>query len=842
MMKNNKNKKRTTLTGRIFKWMCATVGASLFIVSALNIGMSYKFLNDALVTELSEVSNLSSNIVTNQISTLKNAVTQFTFDASFVNIWDVEAATAKCAALKQEYPMYVNVDVITKLKESVNSDSKVNYAENQSFLNALENDVMVFSDPFYLEHRETMVIDIYAPIHSMDITKAVLGVLYLQVDVNYFSEVVSKIHIGETGYAFVIDKNGYVIGSPNPDDVKNQLNYIESQAGTPLADALSAATNGNEGFASVTLDNVNKYIYYSPVADSSGWACIMVANPAEHTSAIYSSVIIGAIAAIVCFAISVFIILAVVKTIIKPVELCSKQIVSLSEGNLHQKPLDFGNGVSKEIAELSESTNQIATNINAVIGDLINMLGAFGNGDLTYKPADVYIGDFSPLYDAYERIHLSLNNTMDNINKAGKQVSDGSAQVASAANNLSEGATKQAASIEELSASIAEITDKVNRNATRANNAAENSETATKLVESGNKQMKVLLEAMTEINDTSTEIAKIIRTIDDISFQTNILALNAAVEAARAGEPGKGFAVVADEVRNLAGKVAQAASDTTVLINNSIDAVDNGTKIADETAKTLDKIVQTTTDTTNLVNDISTASIEQAEALQQVTVGVDQISSVVQTNSATSEECAASAEELSSQASILDSMVAKFKLDNELLESPERFTALEALERGETIYLVRTAKEETEEVATEDASEEVTTDETANEEVLSEADAKKAAKEKAKQIKSAKKAEAKAAKAEAKAKVAEEKARLKAEKEAAKATEEAVAEVQETVEEVTEAIEQKAEEVSEEVKSEEAEVKAEEKTEAPEEKKPVAKKSRFNKFNSDFNEDPDDKY
>ena len=832
--KNTKNKKRATLTGRIFKWMCATVGASLFIVSALNIGMSYKFLNDALVTELSEVSDLSSDIVSNQITTLKNSVTQFTLDASFVDIWDTDSAAAKCVAIKEEYPMYINVDVITLLKESVNSDSRVDYSTNQNFLNALEKDMMVITDPHYVEHKETMAIDIYAPIHSMDITKTVLGVLYLQVDVNYFSEVVSKIHIGQTGYAFVVDKNGYIIGSNNPDDIKNQVNYITGNEGTALADAITAATRGGEGFANVNIDGAGKYIYYSPVEDSSGWACIMVANPSEHTGAIYTSVIIGAIAAVVCFAITVIIILKVVKTIIKPVELCSKQIVNLSEGNLHQRPLDFGKGVSKEIAELSESTNQIATNMNAVIGDLINMLEAFGKGDLTYKPADVYIGDFSPLYDAYERIHLSLNNTMDNINKAGKQVSDGASQVASAANNLSEGATKQAASIEELSASIAEITDKVNRNAARANNAAENSETATRLVESGNKQMKVLLEAMTEINDTSTEIAKIIRTIDDISFQTNILALNAAVEAARAGEAGKGFAVVADEVRNLAGKVAQAASDTTVLINNSIDAVDNGTKIADETAKTLDKIVQTTTETTTLVTDISTASVEQAESLQQVTVGVDQISSVVQTNSATSEECAASAEELSSQASILDSMVAKFKLDKELLDSPERFTALEALERGETISLMKPAATE----------EEVAAETEAESEVLSPADAKKAAKEKAKKEKAEKKAKAKAEKenakakaAEEKAKAAEEKAKQKAEKEAQVA---AVTEVTEApVETVAEAPEAKAEEPAPVAVSEE--VKAEEKAEVPEEKKP-AKKSRFNKFNSDFNEDPNDKY
>ena len=243
--------------------------------------------------------------------------------------------------------------------------------------------------------------------------------------------------------------------------------------------------------------------------------------------------------------------------------------------------------------------------------------------------------------------------------------------MASAAGSLSGGAAKQAASVEELSASLTEVAEKVNRNAARAENAAENSAQATKLVESGNEQMNGLLGAMQEIGETSGEIEKIIRAIDDISFQTNILALNAAVEAARAGDAGKGFAVVADEVRNLAGKVAEAASTTTELIKNSMKAVENGTMIANKTAQTLTEIVNTTTATTKLVGEISTACAEQAEAIEQINAGVDQISSVVQTNSATSEECAASAQELSVQANMLDEMVCGFTIDEELVTREE---------------------------------------------------------------------------------------------------------------------------------------------------------------------------
>ena len=674
----NTNKKGKSLTGRIFRWMCLAVGGSLMLVCIINILLSYTYLKQALVNEMDEVVHTASNTISNQLESVVNAITQISADADFSDVADVSAIRSKCISVARDNSMYVKVDMTDRDGKGLNDDS-LNWSDDPAYREVIETNKAVVGEPYYYEKTGKVVMDVTVPIISNDINKLLRAVLRITVDVNVFSNVIGQISIGDTGYAMVVDAKGNIIAHPDSELIPQQMNYISlaSQDGSyqAMADCVSSAIAGESGFGEVKLDGVSKYVSYAPISNAEGWSCIMVATPSEHTQSIYNSVVIGTIVAVVCFALSVLLIITIVKKIISPVKQCSDRIVTLSHGDLHQQELDFGKKIDKEISQLSESTNLISKNINEIISDIDTMLRTLGNGDLTYKPADVYLGDFAPIRQSYESIMISLNKTMDKISKAGQRVATGSEQVASAAGSLSGGAAKQAASVEELSASLTEVAEKVNRNAVRAENAAENSAQATKLVESGNEQMNGLLGAMQEIGETSGEIEKIIRAIDDISFQTNILALNAAVEAGRGGGAGKGvgvvvvkgFAVVADEVRNLAGKVAEAASTTTELIKNSMKAVENGTMIANKTAQTLTEIVNTTTATTKLVGEISMACAEQAEAIEQINVGVDQISSVVQTNSATSEECAASAQELSVQANLLDEMVCGFTIDKELV-------------------------------------------------------------------------------------------------------------------------------------------------------------------------------
>ncbi|WP_088189482.1 methyl-accepting chemotaxis protein [Desulfosporosinus sp. FKA] len=309
-----------------------------------------------------------------------------------------------------------------------------------------------------------------------------------------------------------------------------------------------------------------------------------------------------------------------------------------------------------EIGSLAQSFSRMISNIRGQVQVAERIAAGDLTVDVEIKSENDLLGQ--KLYEMVER----NNEVLANIASASEQVAAGAKQVSDSSIVLSQGATEQASSIEELNASLEEISSQTKINAENANHANQLAETAKGNAVQGNSHMQEMLKAMGEINDASGSISKIIKVIDEIAFQTNILALNAAVEAARAGQHGKGFAVVAEEVRNLAARSANAAKETTDMIEGSIKKVEGGTRIARETADALNEIVNGVEKVANLVNDIAIASNEQAVGIVQVNQGITQVSQVVQNNSATSEESAAASEELSSQALLLEEMVSKFKL------------------------------------------------------------------------------------------------------------------------------------------------------------------------------------
>lgn len=396
------------------------------------------------------------------------------------------------------------------------------------------------------------------------------------------------------------------------------------------------------------------FIVISLISISSGVIGLVFLDKADKQ---YMPIILGIM--VLSFVLAIILAFVISKRISNPIRHIRHAAEKLSKGDLSA---EIHYESKNEIGALANAFTVTIGTLKDYIDGISFVLTKISEGDFTKSSNVEYQGDFIKIREAVLKTKANLNAMFNEIDESADRVSNGSEQVSSGAQALAQGATEQASSIQQLSASITEISEQVKHNATNAANANRASSTAAQKVYDGTQEMDELLAAMTEISQTSQQIGNIIKTIDDIAFQTNILALNAAVEAARAGAAGKGFAVVADEVRNLASKSAEAAKNTTALIESSMNAVEKGTKLADSTAQTLAEITESTKEATTLVNEIASASNEQATSISQVNLGVEQISAVVQTNSATAEQSAAASEELSNQAKVLKNNLSSLKL------------------------------------------------------------------------------------------------------------------------------------------------------------------------------------
>lgn len=442
--------------------------------------------------------------------------------------------------------------------------------------------------------------------------------------------------------------------------------------------------NGNEravgtkmsaDIAKIVLEEKKEYVHeteilgdkymaaYAPLLDADGnaiGALFTGLDMCEISQQRVSSALFGVAIAIVIVVIIVVIMnIYIGKSIVKPVTQLCGSAKEMADGNLSNQ---INKHANNEIGDLADSLKEVQTNLQTYIRDISEHMEMLAAGDITHEITRDYVGDFSSIKDSINKIIASLNNTLSSINTAAEQVNSGAEQVATAAQSLSQGATEQASSIEELAASINIISEKINANAADAVEASNRTNEAGREMQEVNERVNNLVSAMEEIKESSDQIQKIIKTIEDIAFQTNILALNAAVEAARAGAAGKGFAVVADEVRNLAGKSAEAAKNTTSLIESTVASIEKGNAIVEEVAEKIVVVSESAGHVAEINNKITTASKDAANSIVQITVGVDQISSVVQTNSATSQESAAASEELSGQAQMLQQEIAQFTL------------------------------------------------------------------------------------------------------------------------------------------------------------------------------------
>lgn len=482
------------------------------------------------------------------------------------------------------------------------------------------------------------------------------GTASITTSTAWLGNIVNTMHTSDTTEFYLLTNDGRLLASMN---------------GSLSAEQVAGYMNIT-GVETVSDNGRNHIVTASPIIGTD-WTAVVICDAKEFLGNAFIAVLVMIITTTISFVVGALVISKFVKRIIVPLNAINGKILDMEQGKLSGDAIEVHTG--DELETLADAVNSMTAYTNTIIKDIEAVSAKLAAEDLTAEPAADYIGDYAPIKSALYGIINSTSDVIRQIGASSKLVSDGSSKMSDNSTTLSQAATEQAATVEELNASIVEISSNISANADSAGKAKVLADDCMKIVNEGNVKMTDMLHAMEEINETSSQIANIIKTIEDISFQTNILSLNASIEAARAGEAGKGFAVVAGEVGQLAGKTAEAAKNTTALIKTSLTAVENGTVMANETAKMLSKIVSETDDTAKVIDKIAAASQEQADSVKQILVGMDQISTSVQMTSGSSAECAASAEELSGQAKVLLDLVHRFQIADAASEKKRKKAA-----------------------------------------------------------------------------------------------------------------------------------------------------------------------
>ena len=638
-----------------------TVLVSLVVSGVSSIMLNYNSAMSTVNQMMSETAVLAAGRAQQELKSYKNAVMEV---GCIPQLSDPDVPLdEKQAIINERVSMHdfqrgnvIGLDGISIF------DGK-DYSDREYVHQAMQGNVFV-SEPLISKITGELSIMVAAPLYYGGINGVMVGgVVYFVPHETFLNDIVSSIQVSQNSRAYMINKSGDTIADITLDTIMVQNIGKEAQTDSSLKELAAiheSMCRGENGFGSYKSEEGSMFIAYAPVAGTDGWSIAITAPQSDYLSTTYTGIAINIAVIIASILVSVVVALKLANNISRPMKACAARMKLLVEGDLESPVPAVSN--QDETGMLARSTGELVEGLSTIIKDIGYLLNEMANQnlDIRSRHREAYVGEFQNILVSMRNLKLKLSNTLLQINRSADQVSEVSEQVSMSAQNLSQGSVEQASSVEQLAARINEISNQAKDTAGGALDARGQTHQAGEEISVCNQQMQELMEAMDKIQNSSSEIGKIIKAIEDIAFQTNILALNAAVEAARAGAAGKGFAVVADEVRNLANKSADAAENTSSLIGSCIEAVNHGSEIASKTAEAMTAVIENTNETNKLIATITEETRKQEEAVHQVKNGIDQISEVVQQNSATAEESSANCQELNAQAMTLREKISVF--------------------------------------------------------------------------------------------------------------------------------------------------------------------------------------